>query len=306
MRTTRATEDSIELVRILQSNTHTLVVMDPRELLDFFIHVKRQGGSSDVRIAEHLQEISRQYSNTRHAIKEEWSKSKPTFKNIGAYIPVFSDAKAFAALAREMHRGGHILSTYRVKSFKGKNYIVIKGYAGLRKQLNGTRYLASNPRIVSMAIGKLGIESTIKTGFIVSVVFSLSFHCMDQLLSDTATWHDFVGGVSVDVAAASIGSWAAWAIVSTIVGGTAMLAVGPIMAVVVVGAALTYGLGEAESKMKLGKKFAKWLYEAEARARDHVDAVKREYKQGLTFAEEDPVGFYHRLFGLPYLGSSIP
>jgi hypothetical protein len=43
-----------------------------------------------------------------------------------------------------------------INKVNGKNYALIKGFAGQRKLLRGTRFLASNPKIVDLAIGQLG------------------------------------------------------------------------------------------------------------------------------------------------------
>ncbi len=59
-------------------------------------------------------------------------------------------------------------------------FVILEDYAGLRTQLNGTRYLA-NPKVVSMAIGKLGAARAINGGVVISVIFSLGFHALDQL-----------------------------------------------------------------------------------------------------------------------------
>lgn len=305
MSTAIQAERQQELGRTLASNAHTIVVMDPSEFVDFAITVKKQRGLSDAKIVAFLNDIVMQSPQIGSAAKALWQSQKSNLKNYGSYAPVFSDALALQALALEMHRGGDVLSKYRVTTYNGKNYIVLKGYAGLRKQLNGTRYFANNPKIVSMAVGKLGVASKIKGGFILSVVFSVGFHSVDQLMNDKATWHDFVGGVAVDAVAAGVGAWAAWAVVSTFVGGTAMVAIGPIVAVVFVGAAVTYALGEIESRLQFGNKLAGFLREAERRVLEEVDAAKREVKQGLTYAEEGPVGFFHRLFAIPYLGGSF-
>ena len=40
-----------------------------------------------------------------------------------------------------------------IKEIQGKSYVVLKGYPGLREKLTGTRYLASNPKVVDLAIG---------------------------------------------------------------------------------------------------------------------------------------------------------
>jgi hypothetical protein len=48
-----------------------------------------------------------------------------------------------------------------VRELNGKNYVIIKGYSGLRKILTGTRYFETNPKVVDLVIGssRLGMSA---------------------------------------------------------------------------------------------------------------------------------------------------
>jgi hypothetical protein len=91
----------------------------------------------------------------------------------------------------------------------------------LRSQLNGTRYLLNNLKVIQMGIGKMGAAHAIRGGVVIAIVFSVFFHALDQMMNDRATWHDFAAGVGFDVATAVTGAALAWGVVSTVVGGTA-------------------------------------------------------------------------------------
>ncbi|MFT7559108.1 MAG: hypothetical protein ACI93R_001012 [Flavobacteriales bacterium] len=178
---------------------------------------------------------------------------------MGSFLPVLSDVKVLAALAYDLHKGGGVFSKYRINTHAGKSYVVFKGYAGLRAQLTSTRYLASNPKVVSMGVGKLGAANAIKGGLLITVVFSAAFHAVDQLLNDQATWHDFIAGVSVDVISAITGGAIAWGAVVAVVGGAAMAAIGPIVLMVFVGAGITYALNAIGDHYGLTEKVAAQL-----------------------------------------------
>ncbi|GAB2525680.1 hypothetical protein [Microbulbifer agarilyticus] len=212
-----------------------------------------------------------------------------------------ADAKVLAALAYDMHKGGNLFTTYQIKTYSGRSFVMFKGYAGLRSQLTGTRYLANNPKVVSLGVGKLGAAKAIKGGLVFSVVFSIAFHSIEQLLNDRATWHDFVAGVSVDVVSAVAGSAIAWSTVSTVVGAAAMATIGPIALVVVVGVGATYALSAISEHYGLTKKLSQLLKDAESRMVKNLEDIRRETRKGLNYMDEDPIGFMHRLFGLPYL-----
>lgn len=303
MTTRISPQDTEELRAALQRNNHSVVVMSPAEFIDFSITQKRQSGESDDAIIAWLDRLIQQSSAFPQSAKAQWHLNKGKIKTFGGYLPVFSDSAALGALALEMKRGGNILGKYRVANYSGKSYVILEGYAGLRSQLLGTRYLANNPRVISMAIGKAGAANAIKGGVVITVIFSLAFHSLDQLINDNATWHDFVSGVTVDLVSVAAGSAIAWSAVSAVVGATAMVAIGPIAIVVVTGALLTAGFNALSDHFDLTNKLAKLLREAESRMKESAAEIDREVRRGLTLADEDPVGFMHKLFGVPYFGS---
>ena len=187
----------------------------------------------------------------------------------------------------------------------GKPYIVFKGYPGLRTHLGGTRYLVNNPKVVSMDVGRFGAANAIKGGIIISIIFSIAFHAIEQVLNNRATWHDFIASVSVDVVSAITGGAIAWGAVSAVIGATAMAAVGPIALVVVVGAGLTYALGAVADHYRITEHLANMLIESDSRMKENYHKMKNEVKKGLNYADEDPMGFMYRLFDVPYFGNSF-
>ncbi|BFM09650.1 hypothetical protein [Halioxenophilus aromaticivorans] len=181
----------------------------------------------------------------------------------------------------------------------------IEGYAGLREDLKGTRYQANNPKIVSMGIGKQGVKSVVSGGFVVSILISAGFHSVDQLLDDQRTWHDFVGGVAVDVAVAAVSSGIAWGAVGTYVGGaSAMVAVGPLLAIVAVGTLATFFISRTIDTESLADIMANSLETLEAGIRSELESTRREINRVEKEYKSDPLGFLHRLFGIPRVGLS--
>ena len=78
--------------------------------------------------------------------------------------------------------------------------VIIDSYPGIRAHLTGTRYLASNPKLFTIGVGKLEAAKAMKTGFVISLIISVAFHAIDQALNDQKTWHDLVAGIAVDMA----------------------------------------------------------------------------------------------------------
>lgn len=293
------------LEQTLKNNQHTLVAMTSEEFVDFAISQKMATGMTIEQINEWLDDLIVAAPNIPDHVKQSWTRNKNSIKNKGSYLPVLGDVKILAVLAYDMKKGGRMFSKYRINTYAGKSYIVFNGYPGLRTHLTGTRYLISNPKVVSMGVGKLGAANAIKGGVIISVIFTVAFHAIEQVLNDRATWHDFVAGISVDVVSAITGGAIAWGAVSAFVGGTAMAAVGPIALVVLVGAGVTYALGAISDHYRITERLAKMLNESESRMRESYRSVKNEIRRGLNYADEDPLGFMHRLFGLPYFPTSF-
>lgn len=284
---------------VLKNSQHTLVQMNSDEFMDFMFNAQRLKGKTQTQTIEWIDEILER----KRVTSKEWTQYKSTIKTWTGMIPLGLDSLALGAIALEMQRGGNVFSKYQIKTYNGKPNVIFKGYSGLRTHLTGTKYLANNPKVVSFGIGKLGATKVIKGGFIATVIISATFHSFEQMLNDKATWHDFVGGLSVDVGIAAVASGIAWGAVATYVGGAvAMVAVGPLLAVVVVGTALTVLTAAFIDSDALSKRISDGLRETEQRLKEGLLEMQYKTNRLEKIYDEDPVGFMHRLFGIPYFG----
>ncbi|MDU3848031.1 MAG: hypothetical protein E7G74_08910 [Citrobacter koseri] len=93
----------------------------------------------------------------------------------------------------------------------GKTYIKITGYPALRRILNGTRYGASHPQMLEMALGKRGLYNNIRNG----VKYCIYFY-YDLV--------DFLVDISMDAAKAVVSG-----VVIGVIGGIAILFSAPIL-----------------------------------------------------------------------------
>ncbi len=82
------------------------------------------------------------------------------------------DIKVLTALALDMRRSGSILGQYYTTTRDGRNYLVFKGNQRLRKVVTGTRYLATNTKMIQMCVGGKALQASARGGFLVSVLFS--------------------------------------------------------------------------------------------------------------------------------------
>lgn len=319
----------LPLDALLKKNSHTLVVMSPEEFWDFMKkYYQRKGHSEEDTIQLALQQLVKKGLITESA-KQEWEENRTTIKSAGGVIPSFLDAKALVVLAAEMKRGGNLFSKFRIQNYAGASYIILKGNPALRTHLTGTRYLANNPKVVSMGLGKAGAANAIRGGGIVTVIFSVFFHGMDQLMDDELTWHHFVGGLASDVVIAAAAAGISWGFM---VGAAAFgVVVGPLAAVLIVGTAVSIGLSNLFSE-RLSLLFAENLKAIEASFKVITPSFKtfrkiggiyfkaqlnqsllqlsndiRNMKHSLNNAQElarrDPEGMLHKIFSVPDMRS---
>ncbi|WP_394204513.1 hypothetical protein [Shewanella waksmanii] len=300
-RAIKAYQRKKQISQALSENEHTLVQMNSEEFTELVIsHKQKQGLTKQ----QAIRQIGELIANASPAAKQYWDNNRDDIKTVSGLIPVFGDGIALSALAIEMQRGGNVFSRYKIVNYSGKANIIFQGYAGLRKDLTGTRYLASNPKVISMGIGKLGALKSITKGGVITLLISAGFHGFDQLMNDKKTWHHFVGGMAVDTLIAAGGMVASWSAIA-IAGGISTAVISGMIIVVLAGAViggLAYFLIDtkywsermAEALMKMEVRLAKdW-----SQAKSQIQKANRQY-------HDDPILFLHRLFNIPYYGAGF-
>lgn len=282
-----------ELAHVLENHHTTLVVMNSAEFIELALNIKQQGGMTSKQAQQWLVDLL----ELKSAADTAWQTYESNIKFIAGFTAIGLDARALTIIAKDLKRSGNVFAKYQVQQFQGQQHIILEGYAGMRKHLTGTRYLAANPKIVSMGIGELGAVNAIKVGFVVSVVVSVSFHGLDQLMNDQRTWHHFVGGVAADMVYSVAVSVVSWALVAKYFGAASMMAIGPMLAVVFIGTALAFGVYFLDDKIQLSAKVATMLTELEA----DIAAAKASTKALHAEYVSDKESFLKRLFAIPDL-----
>ena len=169
--------------------------------------------------------------------------------------------------------------------------VIIDSYPGIRAHLTGTRYLASNPKLFTIGVGKLEAAKAMKTGFVVSLIISVTFHVIEQVLNDQKTWYDLVAGVGVAIGISS----GVIALGGSLIAGSA---IAPLIIIVAVGFLfawvfrdttvyvdyLTQHLHICEENIQAGK----------VRIRNQIQKLEKDYK-------DSPVDFIKGIFGVPTL-----
>lgn len=285
------------LAKALAANSHTLFVMNDAEFLELAVNIKRQQGMQQAEINAWMKQLALQ----NPALGLLWERYNERVKMFMSAIPVTADAAALAVLAKDLTKSGNLLTKYQIKTYHGRTYVIVKGYPALRQHLTGTRYLASHPKVVSMGIGKMDAAKAIKGGFVLSLVLSVGFHAVDQLLNDQKTWHDFVGGVAADVIYAGAATAIAYSAVSIAVGGIATFTIGPLALVVIVGVGLAIGFAVLDKKIRLGENLAALLKQESAKLDRSMSNVSHAADKLNNEYSNDTLDFLHRIFAIPKL-----
>lgn len=82
----------------------------------------------------------------------------------------------------------------------GKAYIKITGYAGLRRILTGTRYGATNPQMLEMAIGMRGFGTALIKGMKFCIYASLALRGVELIFKSDYHLVDFLVDIPMDIA----------------------------------------------------------------------------------------------------------
>lgn len=169
-----------------------------------------------------------------------------------------------------------------VKSYNGKYYIILKGHAGLRRILTGTRYLANNTQVMALGLGKHAAQAAVRSGGILTVVLVGAYRIADFFLSDEATLTQLIGNLAVDVVKVAITAGVAWGAIAG--AATLGIAVGPIVAVVLVGVLLTPALNYLDKQYGISDQVVRGLEELSERSQNYAQKVRNDIRDRASRA----------------------
>lgn len=173
-------------------------------------------------------------------------------------MPTLVTAMADAA------RGHKVLShlgyngSYYVKAYKGTQYVILKGIPDIRPLLKGTRYLATNPKVVRLGIGPLAASSALKANFILSMTMFTAADIAAVLMGDPMTLSQLMGnaifnaasgiaGAVAQIGVGAVATWAGWTVAPTVLAGIA------------VGVFVSMLLNDQNANLQLSAKLAEML-----------------------------------------------
>ena len=183
-----------------------------------------------------------------------------------------------------------------VKRINGKNYVVFKGYPGLRKVFDGTKYLTNNAKAVSYGLGRqLG---NAMRGSFVSIIFVSALNVIETIVSEDKDFIDASAQFTTDVVktiAAGIASAAVGALAST-VAAPVILAVG---ASIVVGIVVALALDKVDAKFAITTSLSDWLRREYEESKLQLEKQKQQIRREWMWCNspEGAMACMERLFG---------
>jgi hypothetical protein len=243
--------------QVIQENQHEVCVISP-EMMEEIVNSQAARGNVEA--------------------KTLWEQIKGSIEFGANYLALGGDMTKLAQLGYAL--GG--LGQAYVKSYNGKSYIILKGHAGLRRILTGTRYLANNTQVMALGLGKHAAQAAVRSGGILTVVLVGAYRIADFFLRDEATLTQLIGYLAVDVVKVAITAGVAWGAIA--VAAAIGIAVGPIAAVVLVGLALTPALNYLDEHFGISDKVVRGLEELSERSQNYAQQLRRDIQNRATQA----------------------
>lgn len=196
---------------------------------------------NELRSNEHIVQII-----SWDGLVKEWEVKKGIAKISANYVSPANDSVTAARLLKEFGLSGKVV----MRRYAGKEYVIFKGHPELRRVFKGTRYSATHPTVVRMAIGPKGVIGKVKGGFVLSVVLCAGVNIFDFFIRDEATLCELLGTMSSDLIKIGVSSIAA-AVAGLAAGSVAILsgvAAAPIIVAIGVGILTTLFIDHVDEK----------------------------------------------------------
>jgi hypothetical protein len=245
-------------------------VLTHEEFLNLWIAAQAYRGKSQDAIKQRLSEIT------------AMSSAQFSLAHATTYGSAIKDTPSFIALANDFKRSGNILGKFELSTRNGRQYISFKGNHKVRNILQGTRYLANNTKVVNVGIGKEALKQSAKSGFYISIFFSITLNSINWIFEEKYRWTNWVATTSTDVVKALIGALAGilnGSFIST-VGAVAVVAIGT---GIVVGVTISLGLNAIDNRLKISESIIKYLEHKEANL---LDTLSKELHEVIVIVEK--------------------
>jgi hypothetical protein len=185
-----------QMANAMNSRQADVLVLTPQE----YVGILQDKVRRDPRLAERLHGILAQSALGRY-----WRQTVSPGAEKPVTLPAALAATDSYLIAKTLIALGIAGAGTYIKTTAKGSYIIIKGRAGFRHQLlQGTRFLATHPRMIQMGLGMRGLQNVARGGFILSIVVSTAVETLDFIFNDGKTMHDLVGGIGVEAVKAGL------------------------------------------------------------------------------------------------------
>lgn len=161
-------------------------------------------------------------------------------------------------MLRELGVTGKVLQ----KNIGEKSYVIFKGYPGLRNVFTAPRYLASNAKVVDMAIGKAGINHSLRSGARLTVFLTVPLVVLEHVLKDEFILSNLVADLAISMVKVGVATIVS-AVAATAIGTVTTVAAAPLAVAIFVGLAVAWGLDRLDEKYAITKLLGQVLREIE-------------------------------------------
>ena len=150
--------------------------------------------------------------------------------DVPGIIPLLRDVRSGVELLRELGLNG----SYYTKEINGRTYVILRGYAGLRQVLSGSRYLTTNPKVIAYGLTRAAAAAEGAVNVIITIVVLVPMEVLRLIMDEQAlsqTLGNILSGIMVSALAGAI-----------TFGAASVLALTSLPAVVVVGGTIIVGI----------------------------------------------------------------
>lgn len=226
-----------------------IFVLTYEEFFKLWVAVQAARGKSQAEIEQYLAEVT------------GLSIAQISLASAATYGSAIKDTPSFLAIVNDFKRSGNLLGKYESTTRNGKKYIVFKGNHKVRTILKGTRYLANNTQVVNVGVGKEALKQGAKSGFYISVFFSVTLNSINWLFEEDYRWTNWLATTSTDIVKAVLG--ALGGILFGLFVAKAAIAVVAIGAGIIVGVGISILLNKADIRLKITESLIKYLEQRE-------------------------------------------
>jgi hypothetical protein len=201
-------------------------------------------------------------------------------RNVAPYVSPIMDSFTLARVCNDLGIHGRAIP----KVIKGRQYIAFVNASGARQIFPGTLYSARNRKIITMAIGALGIKNMVKSGGVLTICITVPLTILEAFLKDHSSIYALAGNLASDLIKIGISS-VMGGIAGVLVGTATTIAFWPILTAIGVSVFVGFGLNFFDDRYNLTEKLSATLQDMSDQAtkaiKNGIDDAQRSAYRGL-------------------------